>query len=68
MGAFEINNNNKQQCPFNGRLSGTTQMSWYHKDKTNLDFLERDSEWQWHQQGNMQICILPQTDMVTIPL
>jgi len=25
--------------------------------KTNLDFTEaRDSEWQWHQMGHMQIC------------
>jgi len=34
---------------FNGPLSGTTQVSRYHKDKTDLDFTEaRDSEWQWH--------------------
>jgi len=33
--------------PFNGPLSGTTRVSWYQKDKTNLDFTEaRDSEWQ----------------------
>jgi len=25
--------------------------------KTNLDFTEaRDSEWQWHELGNMQVC------------
>ena len=24
--------------PFNGPLSGTTQVSWYQKGKTNLDF------------------------------
>jgi len=25
--------------------------------KTNLDFTEaRDSEWQWHQLGHMQVC------------
>ena len=30
-------------------------MSWYQKDKTDLDFTEaRDSEWQWHQLGHMQ--------------
>jgi len=30
---------------FNGPLSGTTRVSWYQKDKTNLDFTEaRDSE------------------------
>jgi len=33
--------------PFNGRFSGTTQVSRYQKRKTNLDFTEaRDSEWQ----------------------
>jgi len=33
--------------PFNGPFSGTTQVSWYQKGKTNLDFTEiRDSEWQ----------------------
>ena len=29
--------------------------------KTNLDLLEQDSEWQWHQLGHMQICTLIQT-------
>ena len=38
-------------------------MSWYQKDKTNLDLTEaRDSEWQWHQLGHMQVCTLLQTD------
>jgi len=44
-------------------LSGTTRVSRYQKGKNNLDFTEaRDSEWQWHQLGYMQICISPQTD------
>ena len=31
-------------------------MSRYQKGKTNLDFTEaRDSEWQWHQLGHMQV-------------
>ena len=31
--------------------------------KTNLDFIEaRDSEWQWHQLGRMQVCTVLQTD------
>jgi len=48
--------------PFNGSFSGTTQVSRYQKGKTNLDFTEaRDSEWQWHQLGNMQVCTLLQT-------
>jgi len=43
-------------------LSGTTRGSWYQKGKTNLDFTEaRDSEWQWHQLGHMQVCTLLQT-------
>jgi len=49
--------------PFNVPFSGTTQVSQYQKGKTNLDFTEaRDSEWQWHQLGHMQICTLLQTD------
>ena len=49
--------------PFNGGWSGTTQVSRYQKGKTNLDFTEaRDSEWQWHQLGYMQICTLLQTN------
>jgi len=49
--------------PFNGPFSGTTRVSQYQKGKTNLDFTEaRDSEWQWHQLGRMQVCISLQTD------
>ena len=44
-------------------FSGTTWVSRYQKGKTNLDFTEaRDSEWQWHQLGHMQVCISLQTD------
>jgi len=44
-------------------LSGTTRVSWYQKGKTNLDFSEaRDSEWQWHQLGHMQVCTSLETD------
>jgi len=39
-------------------------VSWYQKGKTNLDFTEaRDSEWQWHQLGHMQVCTALQTDI-----
>jgi len=39
------------------------QVSRYQKGKTNLDFTEaRDSEWQWHQLGRMQVCTSHQTD------
>ena len=49
--------------PFNGPFSRTTQVSRYQKGKTNLDFTEAsDSQWQWHQQGHMQVCTLLQTD------
>jgi len=38
-------------------------VSWCQKCKTNLDFTEaRDSEWQWHQLGHMQVCTSLQTD------
>jgi len=37
-------------------------VSRYQKGKTNLDFTEaRDSEWQLHQLGSMQVCTLLQT-------
>ena len=45
--------------PFSGPLSRTTMVSRYQKGKTNLDFTEaRDSEWQWHQLGHMQVSTL----------
>jgi len=48
---------------FNGPLSGTTLVSQYQKGKTNLYFTEaRDSEWQWHQLGHVQVCTSLQTD------
>ena len=48
---------------FNGPFSGTTRVSRYQKGKTNLHFTEaRDSEWQWHQLGRMQVCTLLQID------
>jgi len=49
--------------PFNVPLSATTRVSQYQKGKTHLDFTEaRDSEWQWHQLGHMQVCTALQTD------
>ena len=49
--------------PFNGPFSGTTRVSRYQKGKNDLDFTEaRDSEWQWHQLGHMQVCTSLQTD------
>jgi len=38
-------------------------VSQYQKGKTNQDFTEaRDSEWQWHPLGYMQVCTSLQTD------
>jgi len=38
-------------------------VSRHQKGKTSLDFTEaRDSEWQWHQLGHMQVCTSLQTD------
>jgi len=38
-------------------------VSWYQKGKTNLDFTEaKDSEWQWHPLGHMQVCTSLQSD------
>ena len=52
-----------QLQPFNGLFSRTTWVSRYQKVKTNLDFTgARDSEWQWHQLGHMQVCTSLQTD------
>ena len=47
----------KHTHPFNGPFSGTTRVSRYQKGRTSLDFTEaRDSEWQWHELGHMQVC------------
>ena len=47
-----------QTHPFNGPF-----FSPGLPGKTNLDFTEaRDSEWQWHQLGHMQVCTSLQTD------
>jgi len=55
---------NTRTHPFNGPFSGTTQVSRNQKGKTNLDFTEaRDSEWQWHQLGHMQVYTSLQTDI-----
>ena len=53
----------KHTHPFNGPLSGTTRVSRNQKGETNLDFTEaRDTEWQWHQLGHMQVCTSLRTD------
>jgi len=53
--------------PFNGPLSGTTQVSRYQKGKTNLDFTEaRDSEWQWNLLGHHSPSA-PRSRQITTP-
>jgi len=48
---------------FNDPLCGATRVSEYQISKTDVDFTEaRDSEWQWHQLGHMQVCTSLQTD------
>jgi len=57
---LNIISNKKIHCT---KLFGTTRVGRYQKGKTNLDFTEaRDTEWQWHQLGRMQVCISLQTD------
>jgi len=54
---------NTHTHPFNGPFSGTTRVGRYQKGKTILDFTDaRDSEWQWHQLGHMQVCTSLETD------
>ena len=49
--------------PFNGPLSGTTQVSQYQKGKTNLDFTEaRDNGGSGISWAIMQVCTSLQTD------
>ena len=43
--------------PFNCPFSGTTRVSRYQKGTE-----ARDSEWQWHQLGHLQVCTSLQTD------
>jgi len=60
---FTGDNKDTHTHPFNSPLSRTTRVSQYQKGKTNLDFTEaRDSEWQWHHLGCMQVCTSLQTD------
>ena len=53
-----------QSHPFNGPFPGLPRWAGTRKvGKTNPDFTEaRDSEWQWHQLGHMQVCTSLQTD------
>jgi len=49
--------------PVHTHTCSTTRVSQYQKGKTNLHFTEaRDSEWQWHRLGHMQVCTSLQTD------
>jgi len=49
--------------PVDDPLFNTTQVIWYKKGKSNLDFTEaRDSGWQWCHRDHMQICTSLQAD------
>ena len=49
--------------PFNSLCPGLPGWAGTRKVKPNLDFTEaRDSEWQWHQLGHMQVCTSLPTD------
>jgi len=56
----------RRDCDLNPGHSApesSTLTSRYQKGETNLDFTEaRDSEWQCHQLGHMQVCISLQAD------
>ena len=71
--SFTTTSNPVRSCyththPLNVPLSGTTRVSRYQKGKTNLDFTEaRDSEWQWHPLGHMQVCASLQSDNQSVP-
>jgi len=55
--------NNNNNTRLTSALFRATQVSRYQKGKANLDFTEaRDSEWQWHALGHMQVCTSLQTD------
>jgi len=44
-------------------VSRYEKSGFYWNGTTNVDFTEaRDSEWQWHQLGHMQVCTSIQTD------
>jgi len=48
--------------PFNDPFPGLPRRA-DQKGKTSLDFTEaRDSEWQWHQLGHIEVCMSLQTD------
>ena len=61
--SFTVIRNTQIHTRLTALLTGIARVSWFQKGKTNLDFTEaRDSEWQWHHLGHMQICTLLQTD------
>ena len=57
------NSNHTHHTRLTALFPGLPRWAGTRKVKTNLDFTEaRDSEWQWHQRGLMQVCTLLQTD------
>ena len=65
---YNVTHTHTHTHPFNGPFSGTARVNRYQKGKTNLDFTEaRDSEWQCHQLGHMQVCASLQTENTPAP-
>jgi len=61
----KINNNNKillHTHQFNGPFPGLPRSTGTRKVKPIWITEARDSEWQWHQLGHMQVCTSLQTD------
>jgi len=61
----ENGNNSKHSSPENDASAPLAYPGQQvpERKKNNLDFTEaRESEWQWHQLGHMQVCTSLQTD------
>ena len=58
-----VNCRNNTHTRLTALYPGLPESANTRKVKTNVDFTEaRDSEWQWHQLGRMQVCTSLQSD------
>jgi len=61
--SFTINHHTHTHTHLTALCLGLPKWAGTRKVKTNLDFTDaRDSEWQWHQLGHMQVCTSLQAD------
>jgi len=61
--SFTINHHTHTHTHLTALCLGLPKWAGTRKVKTNLDFTEaRDSEWQWHHLGHMQVCTSLQAD------